>query len=51
MSAKIQTPVLMQKSKNKLNVLWDIHPPSVHYHQVQEKNRQQVQQFTSQLQV
>ena len=50
-SAKIQTLVLMQNSKNKLNVLWGIHPPSVHYHQVQEKNRQQVQQLTSQLQV
>ena len=49
-SAKLQTLVLMQNSKNKLNWLWDIHPPSVHYHQVQEKTCQQVTQLTSQLQ-
>ena len=41
----------MQNSKNKLNWLWDIHPPSVHYHQVQEKTCEQVTQLTSQLQV
>ena len=49
-SAKLQTLVLMQNSKNKLNWPWDIHPPSVHYHQVQEKTCQQVTQLTSQLQ-
>ena len=49
-SDKLQTLVLMQNSKNKLNWLWDIHPPSVHYHQVQEKTWQQVTQLTSQLQ-
>ena len=39
----------MQNSKNKLSWLWDIHPLSVHYHQVQEKTCKQVTQLTSQL--
>ena len=27
----------MQSSKTKLNWLWDVNSPSVHYHQVQER--------------
>ena len=50
-SAKLQTLVLMQNSKNKLYWQRDIHPPSVHYHQVQEKTCQQATQLTSQLKV